>query len=211
MQEIYAEARSSSVAPLRIATFSYWDQPSVSSEIAEACARSDLVIALGGVNLDTLASVLDPRQAALCVLGPKDEQQVPMPFRPLHANGFQFRGWSIAGLSGAPRIRAGIPGNYITEGEAEYLLSGLLERNIDIFLSHSPPANYLQASNLAPEVGFDALSSFLREKKILYHFYAHPSETVVETPEVSPVLQYTAEIGVCGYFGPPEMPELEFI
>lgn len=190
-------------APLRITAFSYWDAPSVSSEIAETCSRSDLVVALGGVNLDVLAGILDPRQPALAVLGPKDEPQVPRPFRPLHATGFVFRGWRIAGLSGAPKLRAGVPGNYLTEDEAERLLSGLAP--CDLLITHSPPGNYLQQSGIAPEVGFDALSSYLREKPPIYHFYAHTDQNVVET------FEYTAEIGICGYLGPPDIPDLEFI
>lgn len=190
-------------SPLRVAVFSYWDAPSVSTEIAEACSRADLVITLGGVNLDVLSGALDPRQPALAVLGPKDEPQVPRPFRPLHANGFVFRGWRVAGLSGAPRLRSAVPGNYMTEQEAEKLLGGLAP--CDLLVTHAPPANYLQQSAVSVEMGFDALATYLREKPPIYHFYAHTAETVVEA------FEYTAEIGVCGFFGPPEMPDLEFV
>lgn len=184
-------------APLRISFFAYYNPPIIPEEVVEDCRRSDLVVSLGGSDLEALAAALSPETPALAVLGPKDQREVPAPFRPLHANGFTFRDWRIAGFSTAPQLRRATPGNYTSEGEADALLGGLAP--CDILLTHAPPATRLKESKVRPELGFRALDIYLQEKIPIYHFYAHPEETVAED------IGETLVVGVCGYFKSPEI------
>lgn len=197
---------------INIALFSFYNPVQVPEEIAEICDTADIVISLGGVNLDLLAEELAPNKPAVAVIGPRDERHVPQPFRPLHATGFSFRGWRIAGFSGAPTGPRAVPGNYVPEAEAERLLSGLPP--CDILLSHAPPATILQQSEIRAEQGFAALDEYVLEKKPRFHFYAHPQDTVLEEiyeedydptsgqPEPDTV---TFIVGVAGYFEPPTL------
>lgn len=176
--------------PLNLALFSFYDVPVLQPDIADRCAAADLVVALGGVNLESLAQAIPPEKPALAVLGPRDPREVPRPFRPLHANGFSFRGWKIAGFSGAPRGPRVVPGNFITEEEAEALLGSLPA--CDIFLSHAPPSTLLRESGIRPEQGFIAIDNYLRQKPPIYHFYAHPESEQGE--DLGP----SFSVGVCG-------------
>jgi hypothetical protein len=183
--------------PLNAVFFSYYDLTTIQPEIIDRCSAADIIIALGGVNLDLLAASIPPGKPALAVLGPKDSREVPQPFRPLHANGFSFRGWKIAGFSGAPRGNRVVPGNYIGDDEAEVLLSGLPA--CDILLTHAPPATSLRESEIRPDQGFTALDVYLRDKPPIYHFYAHPEGEQYED------LGTTMSIGVSGSLVPPAL------
>jgi Icc-related predicted phosphoesterase len=183
--------------PLHISFFAYYNPPIIPDEVIEDCRRNDLVVALGGCDLDLLAESLPKETPALAVLGPKDKREVPAPFKPLHANGFTFRDWRIAGFSTAPQLRKATPGNYTSEEEADQLLASLAP--CDILLTHAPPATRLKESNVRTELGFRALDIYLQEKVPIYHFYAHPEETIAED------IGDTLVVGVCGYFNSPEI------
>jgi Icc-related predicted phosphoesterase len=195
---------------LQLALFSFFNPLSLQDEIIEICDSADIVVSLGGVNLDVLAEAIPDKKPAIAIIGPRDERHVPQPFRPLHASGFSFRGWRIAGFSGAPAGPRNVPGNYVSEAEAEKLLSSLPP--CDILLSHAPPATILQESETRPEQGFTALDEYLVAKQPRYHFYAHPQETVLEEIMEDPDPNSDEEpltaifvVGVAGIFEPPAL------
>lgn len=197
---------------INIVLFSYYNPVQLPEEIADICDAADLVVSLGGVNLDLLAEQLPSNKPAVAVIGPRDERNVPQPFRPLHATGFSFRGWRIAGFSGAPAGPRAVPGNYVPEAEAERLLSSLPP--CDILFSHAPPATILRNSDIRSEQGFSALDEYVLSKRPRFHFYAHPQDTVLEeiyeedwdmsSGEPEPDTA-TFIIGVAGYFEPPTL------
>lgn len=182
--------------PLNLAVFSFFDVAQIQPEMADRCAAADLVVALGGVDLHGLARSIPPGKPALAVLGPKDPREVPLPFRPLHGNGFAFRGWKIAGFSGAPRGPRLQPGNFLSEEEAEAVLGNLPA--CDIFLSHAPPT-MLRESGTRPEQGFLAIDNYLRQKPPIYHLYANPSR------EDGEEVGESFCIGACGPLFPPPL------
>lgn len=198
---------------LQLALFSFFNPLTLPDEIIDICDAADIVVSLGGVNLDVLAEAIPENKPAIAIIGPRDERHVPQPFRPLHASGFSFRGWRIAGFSGAPAGPRNVPGNYVSEAEAERLLSSLPP--CDILLSHAPPATLLQNSETRPEQGFAAIDEYLVSKQPRYHFYAHPQETVLEEileedfdPEsdtTQPPLTAIFIVGVAGVFEPPAL------
>jgi hypothetical protein len=164
------------------------------------CQGSDLVVSLGGVDLEILSQALPPGKPALAVIGPKDPL-IPdsiQNIKGLHASGFNFRNWLIAGISGGPRLSSA-KGFYLPENEAESLLKNLPACNI--FFSHAFPQG-LRESQTVPEHSMEALDRYLIEKPPIYYFYANPKQTVVE--EYGDVLA----IGVNGIF---ETPALEFV
>lgn len=169
-------------------------------ELQASCSRADVVVSLGGVDLHELAKALPPKKPALCVFGPKDDYiNRPPEFHVLHRNGFNFRGWDLAGLSGAPRFAPG-PGFYLTDDESRALLQDFPQANI--FFSHAFP-QHLTQSETNPQFGMAALDEYLQAKPPIYHFYAHPELTAME--EYGPTLS----VGVHGIFEPPV--PLEFV
>lgn len=152
----------------------------------------DLVVSLGGVDLETLSGAMPPGKPGLALFGPTDSQVLPANFAALHGTGFVFRNdWRIAGLSGAPKVGPGADGLYLSESESEALLRPLAAT--DIFLSYAPPSN-LEESNINSYQSFDSLANYLDARPPIYHFYAHPFETTVEDRG-----QYLS-IGVSGRF-----------
>lgn len=178
--------------PLTLALFAFVPSFSGRDDYAQACARADLVVSLGGCDLEELAAILPPGKPALCVLGPRDPREAPPPFRVLHGNGFNFRGWRVAGLSGAPLVGRQATGNFISELDAAALLEPLPA--CDIFLTHAAPGGI---DELAPAGGYArhglvSIFEYVRNKAPIYHFWASPeSEAAHEFDE-------TITIGVCG-------------
>lgn len=168
-------------------------------ELRGAATVVDLVVSLGGVDLFQVAQALPAGKPALCVLGPDDERQVPPQFRLLHRSGFSFRGWDLAGLSGAHRLGKG-PGLYLTDDDSQALLGNFTQ--CSIFFTHAHPRG-LSSSGTDPRFGMPALDTYLQTRPPIYHFYAHPRETTVE--EYGGCLS----IGVNGIFRPPT--PLEFV
>ena len=122
-------------------------------------------------------------------MGPGDKP-APPPFKALHGTGVLFRShWRIAGLSGAPKLGPGAEGLYLTESDSEAILMPLPAA--DIFLSYSPSSD-LEFSNINTHQGFDTLGKYLSARPPIYHFYAHPNESIAEDRG-----EYLA-IGVCG-------------
>jgi hypothetical protein len=187
---------SANTPPLNLVVFSNNDLAFVDPEIQAACLGADMVVSLGGVNLHALAEILPQGKPALAVLGPRDSREVPLPFQALHASGFTFRGWRIAGFSGSPRWRRESQGIYISEPEAEALLGQLPP--CDLLLTHAPPTQLTEAG-LRPELGFPALDRYLLEKPPIYHFYAHPTDEAAEE------FGQSLSVGVCGYLKPPTL------
>ena len=167
-------------------------------DVERACREADIVVSLGGVDLGQLASVVPASKPALCVLGPRDEHGVPPPFRQLHANGFTFRGWRIAGLSGAP-LRALRAGHYVTESEASALLGDLPA--CDILLTRTPPAGIaeIELSGIPSGQDLVSITEYLDAKAPTYHFYAHPYDVYA--------CEYhaTLSVGVHGSFQTPPL------
>lgn len=160
--------------PLVMALFSHLDPLPDRDEYTQACAQADLVVSLGGVDLAQLAQLLPQGKPALCVLGPRDPRDVPAPFRVLHGNGFSFRGWRIAGLSGALLPSQGAQGNYVSELDASTLLEALPP--CDILLTHAPPSGIdaFERSGIHHSMGLVSIVEYLEIKRPLYHFFAHP-------------------------------------
>lgn len=183
-------------APLNIVCFAHNNLQTISQQTQAECLSADLIIALGDVNLDALAEILPDNKPALAVLGPNDPREVPLPFRALHASGFAFRGWRIAGFSGAPKVRQETPGIYVSEAEAQTLFASLPP--CDLLVTHAPPAG-LYESGLGPDQGFEALRRYMEEKPPIYHFYAHPQGEAAE--EVGESLS----VGVYHYLKPPPL------
>jgi len=188
------------VTPLRL--FLVANDPYIGSDdpvLIDGCSRADLVVCLGGVDLRTVAAAVPERKPVLCVYGPKDQRTLPSKtFKVLHGSGFSFKDWKIAGLSGGLRIAPGA-GFYLSEEEAGTLLGNLPAA--DLFFSHAYPKG-LQASNVMDVYGMDALNRYLDQRPPIYHFYAHPEETVLEER------QGYLSIGVNGTF---LTPPLEFV
>jgi hypothetical protein len=156
-----------------------------------------LVISLGAVNLGQLSQLMLPQTPGLALLGPDDPVQVPDQFRTLHGSGVSFQDWKIAGLSGAPKLGPA-PGAGLVLGQEESL--ELLDQlgPCDIFLTHSYPQD-LEDSGVNPAASMVAIDEYLRAKTPFWHFYANPTENVVE--------EYgdgeTLSIGVHGLLEPP--------
>lgn len=193
--------------PLRIFFIANDKYLVLGDDLYQDLLRVDLVVSLGGVNLEALSESMAPGKPGLAVLGPGDYQSVPSNFAALHGTGFLFRDeWRIGGLSGAPKTGMGANGLYLDESESEALLKPLAAT--DIFLSHSPPAT-LEKSNINPQQGFESLGKYLNARPPIYHFYAHPFETTLEDRG-----NYVS-IGVCGKFicdgQSQERPLLEYV
>jgi len=159
-------------------------------ELQQAAARADLVISLGGVNLDALKQVMMPQTQGIALLGPRDPVQVPEPFKVVHGSGFTFRQWKIAGISGGQRAGEQ-SGMYLSDSESISILDAL--DPCDIFLSHSYPA---ALDGVNKSLAMPSLDEYIRSKVPSIHFYAHPSEIVVGGDDD------TLSVGVCGYFQP---------
>lgn len=166
--------------PLTLALFSYLEELTDTERVAQDCARADLVVSLGAVNLEQLVRAMPQGKPALCVLGPRDRPEVPPPFRVLHGNGFTFRGWRIAGLSGALLRGRGAAGNYVSELDASTLLEALPP--CDILLTHAPPSGIdaFERSGIHHTLGLVSIVEYLEIKRPLYHFFAHPYAEDVE-------------------------------
>lgn len=150
---------------LRVAFFAEHIIVGSEEDVRESVRDVDLVVSLGGVDLERLSQLLPPNQAALCVLGRDDaEVQPPRPFKALHGGGVTFRDWRIAGLSGALRSTPG-PGFYIDEREAEGLLEAM--PSCDLLIS------YLPSSLTDSRHGLEALSAYIVNKEPIYCFHAH--------------------------------------
>lgn len=171
-----------------------------SEELLKVISGVDMVISLGGVNLEILAKCVPVGKPAFCVRGPRDNTRVPPPFIDLNGNGYTVREhWHIAGLAGSPKMPNSAEGLYVSEEEAQSLLKPLPAA--DIFLSHAPSAG-LKQSNINPYQSFEILDKYFEARLPIYHFYAHPTETTAEEvriaqPSVQGRDEYLA-IGVCG-------------
>lgn len=197
--------------PLNLVCFASRDVELFDDELDQALSGADLVVALGNVNLERIANILDPRQPALAVLGPEDPQKPPPPpFRALHGNGVTFRHWRICGVSGGPRTaQSGEDAFTLAERDAAALIGGLPA--CDILLTYAPAAGIAAAGDhvaageedgvQVPEFppGFAALDAYLEENPPAYHFYAHPHTHVMTSYEL------TDAIGVCGVLAPPTL------
>jgi hypothetical protein len=192
--------------PLNIVAFASLEVNIEDLEVSQALMNADLVLALGNVDLHRLAAALPSDQPALCVLADKDYNgHPPAPFKLLYADGVVFRGWRIAGLSGARSSGSGLAdeGFTLTDAEADAAIDALPAA--DILLSHEPPTLITQADGLlaAPGgLGFVALDRYLAQHPPVYHIHAALADhTLYETVQ-------TMIIGVCGVLAPPP---LEFI
>lgn len=192
--------------PLRAIFFANDKYLKIDEDLQTIINRVDLVVSLGGIDLEILAPAIPQGKPALAVLGPTDEL-APAPFHTLDGNGFSLkRDWRIAGISGAPKLASGVQGLYRSEEELQNHLQDLPAA--DIFLSHAP-ATGLEFSNTNPYRSFEILEKYLDARPPIYHFYAHPSESTAEEKE-----KYIS-IGVCGKLicdgKTDERPMLEFV
>jgi len=193
--------------PAPINVFALGNIPDLSgyiSELGEIFSRVDLIFCLGNVDLATLASTKPAELPALVVLaGSDDPAAVPTGFHHLDGNGFSFRDWKIGGLSGSS---AALGGNYKILDEASASARLIPLHGADILLSHMFPQG-LRDSEVANEVGLNAIDEYLFASRTPYLFYANPGDSFVEVfgNDDTPV---TVSYGVNGYL---EFPGVEFI
>jgi len=186
-----SESAYAAAPDLNVVFFAETDLIGREEEAASACERAELVVSLGNVDLERLASLLPSNKPALCVLGEDDaEAQPPAPFRALHGGGVTFRDWRIGGISGALRQGPGF-GFYIDEEEAQGFLSAM--PSCDLLLSYLPPAS------LDAKRGLSALDGYIESKEPIYHFHAYRGEgTLDRTIGPNP----TWAVGVSGILFP---------
>lgn len=182
--------------PLNVVFFAYKDMSELTLEEIDICQNADLIVSLGGHDLELLAKELPDNKPAVAILGPEDNDDVPQIFRMLHAEGIKLSDWRVAGFSGAVRMSSGKDGFYVSDKEAKTLLDSFPA--CDLLLSHHPPFG-LESSRDAPHLSFKALTKYIQEKPPIYAFYAHPTKNVTEI--VGDVLV----VGVHGMLYPPPL------
>lgn len=144
----------------------------VAGQISAAVADCDLLVSLGGLDLNQLAALIPEGQPAVAVLGSDDPDVVPEQFTVLHGSGVSFQDWKLAGISGGPGN--GSSGLYLDPDSSLAMLQALAP--CDFFFSHSPPAALEE-----PLVGpLPAIDEYIASKYPWAVFYAHPHRTVVE-------------------------------
>lgn len=136
-------------------------------------AGSDLVITLGGVDLNGVASRLPEGFPALCLAGPDEELSgAPSPFVYLHGSGVHFpaeHGWDIVGISGRASGQPGM-GVEVSEEEAEQMFARC--PTADLLVTAMPPAGINEDGSL--DTGLQAITNELSKRPPFYHFYAAP-------------------------------------
>ena len=161
---------------IRVAAFAETGQRQFGEEVADMIEDCDLVVALGHVDLGSLARMLPDNKPALCVYGPRDSaRRPPTPFRWLHGNGIIFKDWRIAGFSGALRS-GGTPGFYLSLDEASLIIDKT--PSCDILLSYSPPTNLPNSPSLVEP--FESLENYLIAKRPAYQLYARSDQSDAE-------------------------------
>jgi hypothetical protein len=200
-----AAGRRDTPPNLSVAIVSNLTAEMITQEIQDACDTAELVISLGNVDLEALAAGLHPNKAALCVLGSDDlPQRPPAPFRALHGNGRLYKGWTIAGLSGANRRQTSSGGGtYVSEAEAATLLHKLPPA--DIILSHTPPAYLPEAAGSSHDRGLEAVADYIDAALPAYCLFASPLPNEVSAFQWEDDEAATLVVGVNGLYVPPPL------
>lgn len=142
-------------------------------QIADQARRCDLLVSLGGVDLQQLAPLIPADKPSIAVLAPDDPSTVPEPFNAIHGSGFSVRGWKLAGISGGWGEESA-QGLYLDDQISRTMLQGLAP--CDLFLSYAPPV----LINDPLPGALPAIDEYLASKYPLAAFYAHPQKTIVE-------------------------------
>lgn len=170
--------------PLRVIAFGPGGLNPNDEQMLIALSQADLVVALGGVNLQLLASFLPPGKPALCVLSGADlPGQPPEPFRGLHGRGVALHGWRISGVSGSPL--SAVKGGYVVEESAmERALEAM--PGCEVLLSATPPSGYEEEIGDLPS--YQSLRDWIDDYLPYYVLFGHPLIDVIGTDETTGTL-----------------------
>jgi hypothetical protein len=163
--------------PLSIVAFGPGGFDSNDQEMMISIAQADVVVALGGVNLVRLATLLSPGKQALCVLSGADlPGPPPDPFQGLHGRNVEIDGWRISGLSGSPL--AAVQGGFVVNDlDQERILHHM--PSCDVLISATPPAGY--EAEIADIPAYQSLRSWMDIAPPPFHLFGHPLNDVMGT------------------------------
>ncbi len=88
----------------------------------------------------------------------------------MHLQTFTFKGLIFGGFEGSHKYKEDDYAKMYTQEQAKELLEDF--PYVDVFLSHSPPKSINDEDDTA-HVGFEALKTYLEEKKPRYFFHGH--------------------------------------